>query len=436
MPAVNCAVRPSNSPGPRRRLLRAVAVLLSGLLALVLGALVELPRSIASTPGYPLGRILAGGGSVTHSFDWLAPQAGATRVPSGLDDPLALSNDGSAAAYVSTYSATQTTLRVRSADGTDVLAGTVAGNTVELASFSGSGSRFAVLTTDYSGDVPVTRLYVLSSFGSSTPVLVLTDDGDELLIAGGVGGNSVYEIAFIRGGRVGLIAPSGGSVTDFAGGCPWVDQMPDCADDLASGFVDAVSVDFSPEGLRVVSQLGDHYCVMTRGTGSVTPLTNVSTDDAHRPLGQVAFSPDGQSVALEQFAYSSDDIVSTILVQAASGGAVVAVGTGDLRAWQQCPGGVCADFPGGGGGTTPPTPLPTTPVPEPTPGGPGSADLVASVKGFKASTHVGAVDAIKASVYNNGPDTARNVVLRFGTPKGTKYGYVRSPGALEMLYCE
>ncbi|CAN5294362.1 hypothetical protein BH09ACT10_BH09ACT10_26170 [soil metagenome] len=58
----------------------------------------------------------------------------------------------------------------------------------------------------------------------------------------------------------------------------------------------------------------------------------------------------------------------------------------------------------------------------------GPTDLVAKVKGLKAKTSVGKVDTVNASVRNAGKKTARNVELRFATPKGTAYGYVRNPG--------
>lgn len=56
------------------------------------------------------------------------------------------------------------------------------------------------------------------------------------------------------------------------------------------------------------------------------------------------------------------------------------------------------------------------------------ADLVASVRGLSSKTHVGEVDMVNATVSNQGPDTATGVTLRFGTPRGTQYGYVRAPG--------
>lgn len=60
---------------------------------------------------------------------------------------------------------------------------------------------------------------------------------------------------------------------------------------------------------------------------------------------------------------------------------------------------------------------------------PGGADLVAGVQGLSSRTHVGKIDMVTATVQNRGPGAAANVVLRFGTPRGTEYGYVRSPGS-------
>lgn len=56
------------------------------------------------------------------------------------------------------------------------------------------------------------------------------------------------------------------------------------------------------------------------------------------------------------------------------------------------------------------------------------ADLSATVAGLASKTVVGKVDGAKATITNNGPDTARDVELRFGTPDGTFYTEITKPG--------
>ena len=325
------------------------------LAALTLGLL----GSIA--PVTPAQAALAANGPILIRADDAASQSlwdssgNATPFPlAPFNQVYAFSPDGASVAYVGDYNLTTATVSIRAADGSDHVAGVVLGNEVSQVTFSGDGQHLAVYTSDYSvdTDLGVRRISVLSTDGSTTPVVIADDAGDSTVITGAAWDPSSDKIAFIRNGIVGLIPSTGGAATSFAAtSCGWVGQELD-PDDVDCNPGDPISnVAFAPDGTRVVGQFthypdeGDaqpYIGVQSRNAIATVHVASTRTYDGGYPIEQAAFSPDGSKVVFTD-RYDEEDFHTNVYVApATTNGAQTLVAGGYDPVWQPCPGGVCA----------------------------------------------------------------------------------------------
>lgn len=331
---------------------------------LTLGAMFLLapaPAGAAETPGN--GPLLVEGWT-DQQLRWV-PTDATLKGPTGAftfspDDPYGVpwdvSDDGDWILYGADFSADQSELRVHTGDGDDFSVGSVPG-AVYAAAISPDKTRIAAITVYYDDEGKRTgRLLTMPSTGLVEPTELINDTDDPSILWDTLDFDPVTgNIGFVRWARIGLIDPTTGAISDFLGGCTWIDQQPigeDC-DTADWPGIDGDAFDFSTSGDRIAAQFVDfdgdgshpYFGTLSR-SGAKVRLMDVPTSDGSYGNGSAYFSPDGTEVAMERWQPLGDDENRPdVYVQSVTGGDPVEVAHNSrLRGWLACPGNVCPDY--------------------------------------------------------------------------------------------